>query len=82
MSIPIFIKYSNRFKQRSRYQFKKSPIFQCKNGKYVVSNENELNYVLLAKGTNQKKQLLHDFAQDFYTPINIAPLLDEFNNFF
>jgi len=58
------------------------PIFQCKNGKYVVSNENELNYVLLAKGTNQKKQLLHDFAQDFYTPINIAPLLDEFNNFF
>jgi len=68
--------------QRLSKELSIDPIFQCSKGKHVVHNINELHYALLKKNTDQNKQILQDFAQDFYTPFNIDPLLQEFNNFF
>ena len=53
------------------------PIYQQRQGKETVRNQNEL-YLALNKNIDAKtRQTLQDFAQDFYTPLNVNALLEE-----
>ena len=56
------------------------PIFQCLGGKHIVHNESELNHALCSNNSIQNKKILQVFAQEFYTPLNIKPLLKEFSD--
>ena len=55
------------------------PIYQCHKGKFVVNNQNDLRIAFCKDINEVSRQSLQDFAQDFYTPINIDVLLKEIN---
>ena len=53
------------------------PIYQYQKGKEIVHNQKELNLALNKDIDMETKQALQDFAQDFYTPLNVNALLNE-----
>ena len=55
------------------------PIYQCHKEKFVVNNQNDLRIAFCKDINEVSRQSLQDFAQDFYTPINIDVLLKEIN---
>ena len=58
-------------------EFRIDPIYLCHKGKFIVKNQNELKIALGKDMDNISRQSLQDFAQNFYTPINIDALLKE-----
>ena len=53
------------------------PIYQQQQGKETVRNQNELHLAFNKNIDAKTRQALHDFAQDFYTPLNVNTLLNE-----
>ena len=53
------------------------PIYQQQQGKETVRNQNELHLAFNKNIDVKTRQTLQDFAQDFYTPLNVNALLDE-----
>ena len=53
------------------------PIYQQQQGKETVRNQNELHLAFNKNIDAKTRQKLQDFAQDFYTPLNVNALLDE-----
>jgi hypothetical protein len=53
------------------------PIYQQHQGKEIVHNQEELNLALNKDIGMETKQALQDFAQDFYTPLDVEILLNE-----
>ena len=53
------------------------PIYQHQQGKEIVHNQKELNLALNKAIDMEAKQALQDFAQDFYTPLDVEVLLNE-----
>ena len=52
-------------------------IYQQQQGKETVRNQNELHLAFNKNIDAKTRQKLQDFAQDFYTPLNVNALLDE-----
>ena len=53
------------------------PIYQQQQVKDIISNKNELHLVLNKKIDIKTKKILQDFAQNFYTPLDVNILLIE-----
>lgn len=53
------------------------PIYQQQQGKETVRNQNELHLAFNKNIDAKTRQALHNFAQDFYTPLNVNTLLNE-----
>jgi hypothetical protein len=53
------------------------PIYQQQQGKETVRNQNELHLAFNKNIDAKTRQTLQDFAQDFYTPLNVNALLNE-----
>ena len=53
------------------------PIYTHKEGKSIVHNQEELGLALDRDIDAKTMQSLQDFAQDFYTPLNVTVLLNE-----
>ena len=53
------------------------PIYLCKKGKFIVKNQNELKVAFSKDIDNVSRLSLQNFAQKFYSPINIDALLKE-----
>ena len=51
------------------------PIYTHKKGKSIVHNQKELGLALDRDIDVKTMQSLHDFAQDFYTPLDVNALL-------
>jgi hypothetical protein len=51
------------------------PIYTHKEGKSIVHNQEELGLALDRDINAKTTQSLHDFAQDFYTPLDVRALL-------
>ena len=64
--------------QQSIEEINIDPIYQCIKGKYIINNLNELKAAFHEDFDEVSRQSLKDFAQDFYTPLNIEVLLKEF----
>ena len=52
------------------------PIYQHQQGKEIVHNQKELNLALNKAIDMEAKQALQNFAQDFYTPLDVQVLKD------
>jgi hypothetical protein len=53
------------------------PIYTHKEGKSIVHNQEELGLALDRDIDAKTRQFLQDFAQDFYTPLDVSALLKE-----
>ncbi len=52
------------------------PLYQFNEGKFIVSNSDELQIVFTQQNDSKTQQKLQNFAQDFYTPLNAQVLVD------
>jgi hypothetical protein len=64
--------------QQSIDEINIDPIYQLNKGKYIVNNLVELGEAFREDVDKVSKQSLQDFAQNFYTPLDIEILLKEF----
>lgn len=60
--------------QQSADELSIDPIYQHQQGKEIVHNQKELNLALNKAIDMETKQALRDFAQDFYTPLDVQVL--------
>jgi hypothetical protein len=51
------------------------PIYTHKKGKSIVNNQEELGLALDRDIDAKTMQSLHNFSQDFYTPLDVSALL-------
>ena len=63
--------------QQNANELSLDSIYQHKLGKETVHNQKELNLALNKNIDIKTKQVLQDFAQDFYTPLDVQILLNE-----
>ena len=63
--------------QRSTETINIDPIYTCQLGKFSVSNQEGLMVALNMVVDIKTKQALQNFAQDFYTPIDVGAFLRE-----
>ena len=63
--------------QQSIDELSIDPIYTQQMGKFIVSNQSELNSALEKRIDIKAKQDLQSFAQDFYTSLNVSILLKE-----
>ena len=63
--------------QQSTDELGVDPIYLCKKGKFIVKNQNELKVAFSKDIDNVSRLSLQNFAQKFYSPINIDALLKE-----
>jgi len=61
--------------QQSSDELSIDPIYTHKKGKSIVHNQKELGLALDRDIDAKTMQSLHDFAQDFYTPLDVNALL-------
>lgn len=62
--------------QQSADELSIDPIYQHQQGKEIVHNQKELNLALNKAIDMEAKQALQNFAQDFYTPLDVQVLKD------
>jgi hypothetical protein len=60
--------------QQSADELSIDPIYQHQQGKEIVHNQKELNLALNKGIDMETKQTLQDFAQDFYTSLDVQVL--------
>ncbi len=53
------------------------PIYTCHVGKFFVHNQETLALALETDNCKDAKQALLDYAQNFYTPLNVKVFLEE-----
>jgi hypothetical protein len=62
--------------QKSVNEMNVDPIYQQHKGKEIVFNYKELRLAFNIDISPEAKQSLHNFAQDFYTPLDVQVLKD------
>jgi len=61
--------------QQSVGELSIDPIYQQRLGKGVVKNQRELSFALNKDLNRKDRKTLQDFAQNFYTPLDVHALM-------
>lgn len=62
--------------QQKQDELSIDPIYQQELGKFIVANQAELKMALEQDIDDEAKQKLQEFAQNFYTPLDVEALVD------